>query len=191
VAKKFVNPFRGEDKKTRDILVACVTIQTDTLYVIVNHWPSRRGGEAASNSLRVHTAAVVLHISDSIRQKDRNAKIIIIGDFNDEPANQSMQSLQKSGFINLSATLQSTCNCGTYKFKSQWDMFDQMLVSQALATGKGLSVVPGGLRIIQPDFMLKEDTRNGGMMPFRTYNGMHYQGGYSDHLPIVLDLSVN
>lgn len=189
ISTDFINPFADEpSRKTRDILLACLQIDEDTIYVFVNHWPSRRGGESRSDSSRFKTSEVVRNHADSLFKINHKAKIIIMGDFNDEPTDKSLINLTKHGFVNLSDSLQQACKCGSYKYKSHWQMFDQMLVSKPLIANKGLQVFPGSLHIVQADYMLAIDTKYGGKTPLRTYLGPRYIGGFSDHLPIVLDI---
>jgi exonuclease III len=193
--------FSGESlKKTRDILFfkACIN-SIDTLYVLVNHWPSRRGGEKKSEYYRVQVANALRSTIDSILLTDPCAKIVITGDFNDEPINQSIKEslkTQKVGryvtcneLYNLSENLLENCSCGTYRYRTSWSMFDQFIVSGALLDEKH-KIYTGKdcLHIAEFDFLLIKDEKYGGRMPFRTYVGPVYKGGFSDHLPIYLDL---
>ncbi len=189
LSSRFVNPFSNESaQKTRDILLASLKINNDTIFVLVNHWPSRRGGEARSDVLRFKVSEKVKEMADSLIQLNPYAKILIMGDFNDEPTDESIRNLTKYGFTNLSDSIHSTCRCGTYKFKSQWQMFDQMLVSKSFQTAHGLKIIPESFHIVKPEYMLTTDSKYGGKTPYRTYLGPRYIGGYSDHLPIAVDV---
>lgn len=176
------------DKITRDILFASFMIGEDTVHVFVNHWPSRMGGQAKSEPYRVHVAEIVSHRIDSLLIENSNSKIIVMGDLNDEPENISLEILTNTSMINLSGSMKEKCNCGTYKYKTHWNMLDQVLVSPALMNIEKLYVLPESLKIFNPQFLLESDEANGGVKPYRTYLGPRYIGGYSDHLPVLLDL---
>jgi len=90
--------------------------------------------------------------------------------------------------INLS-DMASLKGCGTYRFKGTWEMIDQVLVSEELLTGTGrMFTNPEMLEVYKPDFLLRKDPKYPGSCPFSTFRGYKYQGGYSDHLPVLLDL---
>ena len=188
--KEFIPVIFPSDtsKRTRDILLASFLVNSDTLQIFVNHWPSRRGGQAYSEPFRIHTANVVQSKIDSLQRVYKNAKIIVMGDFNDEPHNKSLNTLSDNGLKNLSKILSNECNCGTYKFQTKWNMLDQILVSPPLLNQKGLHTRTNSLKIFDSSFLLKNDDKNGGEKPYRTYLGPQYIGGYSDHLPIYIDL---
>lgn len=175
-------------KTTRDVLLASFLAKNDTLHVFVNHWPSRLGGQAPSEPFRMHVAGIIKNKVDSIQNESPQAKVVIMGDLNDEPHNKSLSVLTASNLINLSEDLVNSCNCGTYKYKSHWNMLDQVLVSTSLAEEDSWHVIPGSLKIFNQDFLLENDDANGGVKPYRTYSGPRYIGGYSDHLPVLLDV---
>jgi hypothetical protein len=176
-------------KKTRDILFARFkTPHDDTLNIFFNHWPSRRGGQQYSERFRVQVAKIEQQKLDSIQSANAGAKILIMGDFNDEPQNKSLGVLESAGMHNLSKSLQEKCKCGTYRYKSKWNMLDQVLVSPMLLEGKGLKTSPADLKIYKGRFLLENEDTYGGQKPYRTYLGPRYVGGFSDHLPIYIDL---
>ncbi|MBN2486733.1 MAG: hypothetical protein JXB34_12235 [Bacteroidales bacterium] len=175
-------------KKTREILFATIRAGNDTLHVFVNHWPSRRGGEGATEKLRVMAANTLKHSVDSLLNLNKNAKIVVMGDFNDTPADKSMSILSQSGLINVAAGVAENCKCGTLKYQSHWQIFDQVLLSQALTRNNGLRAAKESFYIFRPAFLLVTDNKFGGTKPYRTYQGPKYLGGFSDHLPILLDL---
>lgn len=193
LSSEFIEIIFPDDtaRKTREIAYASFLYGTDTLHAFINHWPSRRGGQAFSEQFRVHVAEVLSSKIDSIQAVHNNAKILIAGDFNDEPHNNSLQVLVKKGMQNLSEGLKEKCKCGTYKFRTQWNMLDQMLVSNSLLSGTGLTTSKKELTIFNADFLIENDDKNGGQKPYRTYLGPTYIGGFSDHLPIYLDLFTN
>jgi hypothetical protein len=187
-------------RKTRDILYARLcTSRSDTLHLFVNHWPSRRGGEEESEGYRQQVASVLSHKVDSILSCNPGAKIIITGDFNDEPSNKSLvatlgaatpaESINSKKLYNLSGLLAVNCQCGTYRYKSEWNMLDQFIVSGALLNEKStIHTCNSCLHIADFPFLLSEEKKYGGTKPYRTYQGPKYLGGFSDHLPIYLDL---
>jgi len=186
--------------KTRDILYACGMAQEDTLHVFVNHWPSRLGGQIASDERRCLVASILKAKTDSILVSSPSAKIIIIGDFNDEPTDKSlthclgaavnMDEVQPGKLYNLSSLIpRNEPALGTHKFQGDWAILDQVIVSGGMIkTPTGFSATPQNVRIYAPSFLLERDDAWFGYKPYRTYNGMKYQGGFSDHLPVLLEL---
>lgn len=176
-------------KTTRDILYARLLCYTDTLHVMVNHWPSRRGGEESSEKYRLRASNVLKSAVDSILQQNQKAHILVMGDFNDGPSNKSMEQLKSTGLINLSEELELACKCGSYKYKNSWHLFDQMLVSKAVLKKRGLTCNSKSLHIFRNEFITETDNTYGGQKLRRTYLGPKYNGGYSDHLPTWLELT--
>ena len=133
---------------------------------------------------------------DSIAKSNPSGtKIIILGDFNCTPDDQEIKSLispADSGefLVNLSESLADK-GLGTYRYMGTWEMIDQVIVSNKLLTDTtGLYTETDMLKIFKPDFLLKKDPKYPGLSPFSTYRGYRYQGGFSDHLPVLLDLKV-
>lgn len=183
-----------EEFASRSVLYVKMIIAKDTVHIIVNHWPSRRGGVLAGEDLRMKIAAMVRARSDSIMKlSSLGEKIVLLGDFNSTPDDQEMKLLisptDSSRFlINLSESLAGN-GVGTYRYLGTWDMIDQVLVSNTLLiTDKGLVTDHKMLSVFKPDFLLKKDSKYPGYTPFSTYRGYKYQGGFSDHLPVLLDL---
>jgi len=188
--------IRRKDFNTRSVLYTEFLIGSDTIHLIVNHWPSRRGGVLAGESYRLQIASMVREKVDSIIERNPlGARIIILGDFNSTPDDQAIKSLICSedsckSMINLSEKLNDD-GLGTYRYLGTWEMIDQVIVSKKLLTcTEGLSIEPNMLRIFKPDFLMKKDPKYPGFSPFSTYRGYKYQGGFSDHLPVLLDLKV-
>jgi predicted extracellular nuclease len=181
---------------TRDILyVKGKTNSRNYLHLFVNHWPSRREGTEKSEFKRIE-AAKTLHLKvDNILDTDPSARIVIMGDFNDEPGNRSIREVLSAKQPRSPYTATNLYNLlyddfkagkGTTYFKD-WDMFDQLIVSGSLLEGSsGLRCIPENASIFRPDRLLHKD-RNGTSRPNRTM-GDKYFGGYSDHLPVVLKL---
>lgn len=187
------------DSRSRDILYVRVKIISgDTLSVFVNHWPSKYGGPGFTADLRETVGEILLKSLDSLRTLNPREKIIVLGDFNDPPESNSLRMLSVAGkemtlenenlLINLSEEYKGSVP-GSYKFSGSWQMIDQILVSKNLISGDGkVCIKPMSFRVFSPEFILEKDEKYGGVKPNRTYTGMIYHGGYSDHLPVILDL---
>lgn len=173
-----------DTRPTRDILYASgVIITGDTLHVFVVHAPSRRGGEQASRPYRLQVANQLAEAVDSVYAISRDAKIIIAGDFNDYADSPALQHLYEHHLINISADAKGSHGAkATYRWHGEWRSLDQILCSPSLAARKQSSVI-GDL-----PFLLEDDEKYGGKKPYRTYLGPRYLGGYSDHLPLVVQL---
>jgi len=173
---------------TRNILlVKGLVNKKDTLYFFVNHWPSRRGGKESS-PLRVNAANTLLKALDSVRTKHQTAKVIAMGDFNDTPTDESMQHLSEEGDLANLMTLELKMGHGSHYYKKEKNIFDQLLVSENLLGESGCRVPADAGRIFQPDWLLGEVYKGDGPAPLRTFAGNRYLGGYSDHLPVYMDL---
>ncbi|GAB4279562.1 MAG: endonuclease [Marinilabiliales bacterium] len=191
--------FPDSDRKTRDVIyVKGKTSFGDTLYVFVNHWPSRWSGQLESEPARMFVASVVKNKTDSILRKNPNSKIILMGDFNDEPENKSLSevlqanlsydNIEKTKLYNLSYYLLKEKGLGTHKYQGTWGLLDQFIVSGSLLNNKGLHTDINHVHIFNKDFLLEKDETYVGYKPFRTFIGYKYNNGFSDHLPVYLDL---
>jgi len=193
--------------KNRDILYAkaliiadtVANIFADTLHLFVNHWTSRYGGHGATIPKRKYYAKVLRMKVDSLLSINSNANIIIMGDLNDYPNDESLTKyLQAKNYkdekengtlFNLMFPLMDGKNVGTHKTQEFWGCLDQFIVSKALLDGKGRwQVEKKQAFIFAPQFLLDEDEKYGGVKTFRTYSGPKYLGGYSDHLPVMVVL---
>jgi predicted extracellular nuclease len=173
--------------RTRSILYTCFRWgEYDTLHVFVNHFPSKLGGER-SNRSRLLVARFLKSKIDSVLSKNRSASVIVVGDFNDTPQSEAMKVLDDSLLVNLATPLFNQGR-GSIKFDGTWELIDQLLVSRGLVNGDTPVILKGGMTIYSAPFMLEEDAENGGQKPLRTYNGYRYKGGYSDHLPVFIEL---
>ncbi|MDZ7740605.1 MAG: endonuclease [Bacteroidota bacterium] len=176
--------------KTRDILYVAGMLENDTVHIFVNHWPSRYGGAMATEPHRLHVSQVLCRHIDSLTTIDPDAKIIICGDFNDEFRNESLQTLLTCNANKISPLKPGVTKKvpGTLKFQQKWYIFDMFMVSEALLDTSSALFAEPWYRIVAEDFMLLEDSKGYGYQPYRTYNGPHYIGGFSDHLPVQLIL---
>lgn len=161
---------------TRDILlvalVSCKGPPADTLYVLVNHHPSKYGGPSSAG----RREAAIMRLKracDSLQSRS----VILTGDFNDTPDNPLFDRL---GFCNL-ASEPAGRGEGTIRFGGRWEMIDMFLVPESLAPRCSMEV-------LRPPFLLVRDNVHPGEKPFRTWSGPRYAGGVSDHLPILLTI---
>ena len=183
-----------EKFSSRSVLYAKFVSQKDTFHLIVNHWPSRRGGVLAGEDIRQAISDMIREKADSIiKSTAACAKIIIAGDFNCTPDDQEIRSLVAPSLsnvvmLNLSAKKAEEGE-GTYRYMGTWEMLDQVMISEGLLNCRnGFHSSADMLTVFKPDFLLKKDPRYPGFTPLSTYRGYRYQGGYSDHLPVLLDL---
>ena len=190
-------------KYTRDILhVAGQVSKQDTLDVFVCHFPSRRGGEKETEADRMYVASVLKSKTDSLIKIRTSACIIIMGDFNDEPSDKSIlqilmaqpvsNDISGQNLYNLFYPFEKKKNTGSYKYLGQWNILDQIIVSGNLIDGgRSIRALPHTASIFSRDFMLVEDKSYGGKRPKKTYHGRIHEGGYSDHLPVLVDFIVS
>ncbi len=181
------------DYVTRDILYVKGQIANhETLHIFVNHWSSRREGISETEPKRIRAATVLKEKIDEILVQDENAKIIVMGDFNDEPKNKSIQQILNAGgskarLFNLMAEL-ARDGQGSIVHQREWLLFDQIMISQNLKHKNGVHVKDEKAYVFKDESILYTYP-NGGQKPNSTYGGPEYYGGYSDHLPVYLFLA--
>jgi endonuclease/exonuclease/phosphatase family metal-dependent hydrolase len=185
-------------KRTRESIYARYLVnQRDTLHVFVNHFPSRVGGDKKTEHLRMYTAKIIRLKCDSILKISPQAKIIIMGDFNDTPSNLSISKslgaqnpsapFQANQLYNLAQPL-ALAGKGTHKYRGEWSLLDQIIVSGNLLNAKNLHCEKE-MKIFDSDFIMIDEKDGMSKRPRRTYNGRKYEGGFSDHLPVYIDLN--
>lgn len=192
-------PYKEINRRpTRDILhVTGRVVSGDTLDVFVCHMPSRSGGEVKSEPYRLFTARHLRQAADSVMRVRKTPHVIIMGDFNDYPSNRSIaevlgavkpgRKIQKTTLYNLMDGKEG----GTYRYRGEWGILDHMIVNGMMLNKKSrIRTNYKEARILTFPFLLEEDERYGGDTPYRTYWGKRYHGGYSDHLPIAVDLYI-
>ena len=194
--------FPGDmDKPTRDILYLKAELpNTSKLHVLVNHWPSRSGGQAETEEKRMMAAKTAKRVCDSISFNDKSANILLMGDLNDYPSDKSLtEGLQaEMDTSKSSATLynmmawQKAEGIGSHQYKGEWGFLDQFIISNSIRTGSsGLLTHFKNASAYRPDFLVEKNEKYGNWQPKRTYGGKKYLGGYSDHLPVVVDFWMN
>ncbi|MEG1572234.1 MAG: endonuclease [Bacteroidales bacterium] len=181
---------------TRDILyVKGYVFQKDSLHIFVNHFPSKYGGATATIGKRAFVAKVLKNAILKIYAQNPKANILVMGDFNDEPSDPSItqvlgascQSVDTQTFLfNLMCPFQG--KEGSNKFRQEWSIIDQIMLSPNLYFNSNKEETHiQQAHIFAPSFMLMKDEIYMGIKLFRTYNGMKYLGGFSDHLPVYWD----
>lgn len=184
-------------------LILSITLKTKTgedLYIFVNHWPSRRGGETESEKNRIAAAEVLRTKVDELFKTNPDSKIIIMGDFNDEPNNVSITDHLKANYYDCNAMIAGNIppmnelynlaakskqmGLGSFKFQTYWNLIDQIIISGALLGGQNFDYICDSFEIYKPYFMVTRSGKYEGA-PLPTYGGDRYIGGYSDHFPVI------
>ncbi len=194
----------GMGKTTRDVLyVKGETNKNDTLHIFVNHWPSRWGGQMETDDKRMFVAALVRSKADSIFATNPKANIIIMGDLNDYPDDRSLMESMKckinfdgeyidNELYNLAYYLQEVKGKFSHRYHGEGGVLDQIIISGALFNeNNSIITTPDDTHIFDADFLLEDDDAYVGKKPFRTYIGFKFHDGYSDHLPVYIDLFFN
>jgi predicted extracellular nuclease len=185
-------------RPTRDILVVRgILNKKDTICILVNHWPSRLGGTEQSQPKRMAAAHTVQRICDSLTKLYPDGKILAIGDFNDEPTDESLRSLNilslaerpYGAFVPIFSNMMDSIKAsgdGTHYYKKEKSCLDQILVTHNLREKKSYYVTQAF--IFKPEWIFAEVYKGDGLSPKRTWAGSRYIGGYSDHLPVYVKL---
>ncbi len=189
------------DFKTRDILTMWGTIDQEPFFFMVAHWPSRLGGKERSEYLRMAVGAQMRQIADSVRAASPNTKVIMMGDFNDDPTDKSIaeslgakmkrKDLKEGDYYNPYGTMLKA-GLGTLAYGDAWNIFDNIIVSDNLVNGdkdklqlqRGANSKYDG-NIFKPHYIIQKEGQFKGY-PLRTFIGNNFQGGYSDHLPVYI-----
>lgn len=179
------NAIRGNKEgslRARDLLlVTGELLSGDTLDVIVCHWPSKLGGKRLSGARRTMAATTTAALVDSLDGIRQHPCIVVMGDMNDTPRSTATTSLCQHGLTNLTQTCE-----GSYRYKGRWEQLDQLFVNTTLSGYSALHAIGAG--VLREPFLLEREPVYGGERPLRTWNGFRFKGGFSDHLPVFLDL---
>ncbi len=185
---------------TREILFCKGVLQDlDTLHIFVNHWPSKFGGDRASAPYREAAADALNRVCDSILSKNTKANIIVMGDFNDTPDSDVIKGFEQRSTLKVLRESQTRRRAlfkeepaGTIKYKGVWEMIDMFIVSENLLdSNEPVSTGNESFTIFHPGYLMERDRAYTGNKPRRTYIGPRYNGGLSDHLPIILRIKRN
>ena len=172
---------------TRDILLVEGLLNEERMYIIVNHWSSRREGVKETEFKRLIASEKVIEICNNIRDKDSDAKIVVMGDFNDDPSSKSIQQLTNTlNLYNPMETLLSYTR-GSLNHKFKWNIFDQIIISTNFFETEKESHSFSKADIFDEEFLQQYKGKFKGQ-PFRTFVGAKYKGGYSDHFPVFIQL---
>ena len=171
-----------------------------SLHIFVNHWKSRSGGQKETERQRMYSAITLRKQMDLLMARESDFKVIIMGDFNDEPTNRSLinglsalnkrRNIQMGDYYNLFYDLHNIEGKGTYNYQGTWNMLDHMIVSYNLLNqARGLSTGFESGVILKEEWMLYSSEKYGESLPSATYGGPEYFGGPSDHLPIYVEFT--
>ena len=188
----------GKRIYTRDQLLVSGVLDDEVIYIIVNHWPSRSGGEAKSRPKREKAAYLTTQIIEDIKKEDPHAKIIIMGDLNDDPTNSSLKKVLKAkgkkkevkeGDIYNPMEDMFRRGFNTLGYRNNINLFDQILISYPLLnTDKKYDTYKMfKTNIFNPRFLITKTGRYKGY-PFRSFGNGQFTGGYSDHFPVYMYL---
>lgn len=207
--KAFFNPLdksshelklrnRGNNKRdyTRDVLLVSGYLEGDLIHVLVNHWPSRSGGEARSRTKREAAAGLNKQLIDSLQKQDSYAKIFIMGDMNDNPNNSSLKNILKTkgdkrkvGFKELFNPMEPMFKkgLGSNAWRDAWSLFDQIIISKPLLEEDYSSFRFYKAGIFNEQFLITKKGQYKGY-PFRSFSWGGFTNGFSDHFPVYVHL---
>lgn len=185
---------KGERVYTRDQLVVSGIFDGEPMHFIVNHWPSRGGGEATTRPRRDAAAALARHLVDSLMAMDGNAKIFVMGDLNDDPTDESLRKYLRAGgdpdklkegeLFNTMYPLFKK-GVGSLYYRDGVNLFDQIIITPALLGNDYSSYRFYRARVFNASFLLQKDGQYKGY-PLRSFVGNVWQGGFSDHFPVYV-----
>jgi len=185
---------KGERIFTRDQLVVSGIFDGEAMHFIVNHWPSRSGGEMTTRPRRNAAAVLTRHLVDSLLAIDSRAKVFVMGDLNDDPSNESMRKHLKAAADPEEVSEGELFNCmyplykkgiGSLYYRDGLNLFDQIIVTPALLGKDYTSYKFYKARVFNSQFLVQKDGQYKGY-PLRTLVGTVFQGGYSDHFPVYV-----
>ncbi len=181
---ELTDPKTGFKRTTRDILVVSGYLRQHRISLVINHWPSRRGGKTKSAPHRFKAARLHRKITDSLSNKYPQAKIISMGDYNDNPRDKSMQWIlgekDKRRFFNPMEKM-ARQGIGSLAYNDRWFLFDQLLFSMNWQANKQLFLLKTA--VFNPDYLRTKRSNYQGY-PFRTRSHGNLLDGYSDHFPV-------
>ena len=181
----------GVRDTTRDILYVKGELNKELVHVFVNHWPSRREGDVATEYKRVIAAKEIVLKIEQIRLEELDSNIIVMGDFNDDPSSKSLQDLKEgAALFNPMETLHIPDSQGSSVYGNKWNMFDQILVSNSFFNYEK-NTHSFDSAAIYDDKSLKEKKGKYKGSPYRTFVSDRYMGGYSDHFPVYAMFTFN
>ncbi|MCX2718638.1 endonuclease [Lentiprolixibacter aurantiacus] len=175
---------------TRDILYVRGKLNGEALHVFVNHWPSRRKGEEITESRRLTASHTLSSFIKDLLNKEVNASLVIMGDFNDGPEAKSIKQLKENLDLYNPMEKLATPERGSANYRRTWSLFDQILISHSFFNYEKGTHSFTQANIFDAHFLTEWKGRYRGN-PFRTYVGKKYLGGFSDHFPVYIQLKFN
>ncbi len=179
----------GERDFTRDILHVKGVLDNEQVHILVNHWPSRRSGAEETSYKRVAAAKQNKEVIAGITKEDPEAKIVLMGDFNDDPRSESIRKLVGFDLYNPMELLHTKYS-GSSSYRGSWNLFDQIIISNNFLQQHGNNFRFKEAKIFNAKSLTEFKGRNKGN-PFRTFIGRKYIGGISDHFPVYAVFSVH
>tara|TARA_R110002049_G_scaffold90686_2_gene227134 strand:- start:57450 stop:58418 length:969 start_codon:yes stop_codon:yes gene_type:complete len=173
----------GEPDYTRDVLLVSGLLDGEQIHVIVNHWSSRREGLEETEPKRFAAADKVIDIITHLKATHKNPKIIVMGDFNDDPSSNSIKKIVDAQQLFNPMDVLHTYSRGSSTHKFKWNLFDQILFTTNFFETTPNTLGFDKADIFDDDFLKLFNGKYKGK-PFRTYVGPKYKGGYSDHFPV-------
>jgi predicted extracellular nuclease len=188
-SEAITNKLKG-GHKTRDVLYVIGSIYDEKIHIFINHWPSNYGGRAKAIPKRKSTASLISKKIEEIQRADSSAEIILLGDFNENPDEENIQSLTEHGLVSLMKPFVNKPKVGTNVYKGKDYLYDQIIINQKLLDQENLYISLESIYILDlPKYRQQEG--NYKHYPFRFWAGNRLLGGYSDHLAIRVKIIVN
>ena len=185
----------GQTRPTRDVLYVCGVLSGDTVHLMVNHWPSKSGGEAKSAPGRRLAASVDKKVIDSLLKINPNTKILLMGDLNDNPTSEGVLEVLQAKAEKKDVSLTDIYNpwinlykkgIGTESYQGEWNLIDQIMISGGFMKNNNDKWKYYKEEIFNKDFLVNKIGKNKGL-PHRSYTISHiWDNGYSDHFPVVM-----
>jgi hypothetical protein len=187
-------PEGRENFYSRDVLLVSGVFHGEPMHILVNHWPSRSGGERKSRPLRNAAAQLNRQIVDSLTQADPDAHILVMGDFNDDPTNESMKTHLRAVWDKKKMNDGDLYNpfydfyrrgIGTLAWRDSWNLFDMIVMNQTLLTHDRSNYTFWQAGVFNARYLVQTEGRFAGY-PLRSHVGNTFFGGYSDHFPVYI-----
>ncbi|RNC88473.1 MAG: endonuclease [Winogradskyella sp.] len=177
----------GTRDYTRDVLLVSGRLNDEQIHFIVNHWSSRRQGQKETEYKRMAAAETVNRVIEVLNSNYDDPKVIVMGDFNDSPQNNSLLSIEEKSHLYNPFKKISTSQKGSLNHDFEWFIFDQILISTNFFNVTSTKFNLSKADVYNSKFLTQYRGKYQGQ-PFRTYVGKRYKGGYSDHFPVYIEL---
>lgn len=187
----------GQHRPTRDILFASAVLDKDTMYFLINHWPSKSGGEVESAPGRILVASINKHIIDSLTDRNPNSKILLMGDLNDNPTSDGVIKVLKAKAEKANISLTDIYNpwinmykkgIGTESYQGEWNLIDQIMLSGGIIKNNNNKWTYYNAEIYNKSFLVNKIGKYKGL-PHRSFTvSKVWDNGYSDHFPVLIYL---